>query len=313
MFVNREKGGDTVIAFRQWLWVVKYNSDKGEEIADKIAEAHPKGKELLTHLREKTISGVSEWVKDYIPDALVANWSSDKKILWLHSSSMTSATTSPLVRKVAIELRAKSVQYEALDGNERDYTVTRRRGQLRGNWDSVWYHGTSTKYLEDILRLGLKPGESDSNYADQDIHHEELIFLTAKIEEAQYHGWHTARKVGGLPMVVQINHIPDKARLEPDYDVDKIASRNTYNSPEPKDYDPVFSVDSMRASKHAGLVGYRGRIPANRIDAILVYSENRGNWVRIRDLARLRNVLSRYGDDFWYRYGEPALPNRRRY
>lgn len=311
MLVNHEPGGTMVIAFRQWLWVINHTSNQLEDIVNKLTESHPRGKELLNNLKNKDIFGITQWIKDYFPDALTGYWSEKNKDLHLdiNPSLGVSVTTSPLVRKVTAELKANKVHYTSFE----EKNITKKTRQIKGNWDAIWYHGTSTNYIEDILRLGLKPGESSSNYADQGVYHNDIIFLTSKLEEAQHHGFHTTEKVGGLPIVVQVNRLPDKSLIKPDYDVDHIASRNTYATPPSDKYDPIFSVDSMKASKHAGLIGYQGRIPATYIDAVIVHSESREKWIRIRDLDRLKKHLVNWGEEFWYRYGEPVVPKRSRY
>jgi len=313
MYVSREKGGTLVIAFRQWLWVVTRDNPDVLHIADAIAGVNPHGVDLLGHIRDVDAESISQWVNEYIPDALVATWDQRSRTLWMHGGNMgLSPTSSPLVRKVALELGARKVQYEAHAG-ERETTVSKGRKQLKGNWDVTWYHGTSSRYVGRILSLGIKPGESDSNYADQGIVHDESVFLSAKLDEAQYHAFHTVRKKGGIPVVLVVDRIPDKSLLEPDYDVDAAASQSHYNVRPRRDYDAAFAADSMSASKHVGLVGYKGRIPATHISAVLIHTEHGENWRRVKDLARLKKALDRYGEDFWYRYGEPASPSRSRY
>src|SRR4051812_47756843 len=88
MSVIREPGGNLVIAFRQWLYVINHNSD-ATQVAEAIIKAHPKGQELSKQLHGGSADEVSEWVRDYIPDALVASWDDKRRTLWMHTGALT--------------------------------------------------------------------------------------------------------------------------------------------------------------------------------------------------------------------------------
>jgi len=314
MIVNKEQSGNIIIAFRQWLWIVNYNSDKYFEILNSILSVHPQRDKLRKLIsRIDDIESLISWLNDYIPDVLCGCLINHGNTLQINQSSMTiSLTTSPLVKKVARELGVKNVNYSYYDEDDEDAVLRKKVKSLRGNLDVIWYHGTTSKYLYDILRLGLKPGERGSNYIDQDIVHDDIIFLAAKLDEAQHHAWHTVNRVGGHPIVLQVNKIPDKSLIIPDYDVDRLSSQNIYNHFGSREHDAIYSTDSNRAMKDAGLIGYKGRIPASMFSAVILYSSYSKKWIRFRDLSRLRRILIDYGEDFFQRYGDPVVPTRRR-
>jgi hypothetical protein len=133
------------------------------------------------------------------------------------------------------------------------------------------------------------PGESKTNY--EGISHPNAVFFSSRMEEAQHHAVHTAGKVGGDPIIVNLK-VPDSDLLIPDYDVDMGAGDtgcfdyicHTLRSNQAGDLD----TDSFSLSREVGVYGYKGRIPASAIFAydILMNAEETMNSSEMYD-ARL--------------------------
>lgn len=291
---------DMVIAFRQHLWLINYKDDQlAQSIYDTIIREHP----LSQAIEQKDVSSIydlEQYLLDYVPDSLVGHWDTKTKVLWVGSIPAMSYASSPLAKKVAQVLGARSIQYSALEPTGSDYTIKVPRRHMKGDWPDIAFHGTSSEYVEGILSKGLKAGESPSNWSI--ITHEDKVFLTAKLDEAKSHAAWTANKTRGIPVVVAVK-IPDKKLIVPDFDVDTLATRSHYPQRERRPYDALYSVDSFKASKHAGIFGYQGRIPANHIDHLLIWARYVEKWFRINKFARLKADLRRVGNDYWERYG----------
>jgi len=329
--LSRNQNPEIVIAFRQHIWILPkkdYSSARKvwteeetiRSILKDILKAHPQRKELGKPKIE-SLDDLLGWIRDYIPDAIVGWYDEAEKSLYLQDSAQPSPYTSPLVKKVAQTLKLRTVKYSATDPTEDERTKSVTRPQMKGNWPDIAFHGTSTAHIENILVQGLNPGESASNWEQIGIHHYDRIFLTVKFEEAQFHAVRTAsgqghKETAGLPIVVAVR-IPDKNLIVPDYDIDAHAGRTSYgHERERKSYDALYSVSSSKASKHAGIFGYKGRIPANHIVYISVYSSVRKQWIVERNINRFKKLLRDMGTDYFYRrYGEEKYsdPNKNRY
>ena len=134
---------------------------------------------------------------------------------------------------------------------------------MRGETSNIMFHGTTTKYLGEILKTGIRAGRSRSNY--DLISHPDLIFFSSRFDEAQHHSMHTAQKAGGDPMVVEFS-LPDKNLLVPDYDVDaQSGETNIYDYIPEETRNSSANYSSMTGASDAlsrefGVYGYRGRI-----------------------------------------------------
>jgi hypothetical protein len=299
------------IAFRENLWVGSYNQIEkvSENIIETILKSHPKREQLEEYVSNHSDDNACNFVKDYIPDALCGYY--DRKTRQISLDTSYSATSSPLVKRVTEALRAKSVEQTYADERTRVY----KRNKIKGDWDfsQPFYHGTSSEYFEGIVRLGLKPMPHQTNY--ENIVHEDAIFLTPVWGEAESHAFHTAgggyspygrrRQKSFIPMVVSVT-VPDPARVIPDYDVDREADDAWYN--QSNDPQRFYSVSSEKASKHAGLFGYQGRIPSKFIQALYFYSFYEKKWTRLKPdkFAQAVNGVQNWGAEFWHiRLGYP--------
>lgn len=308
MFIHGERQERSfVIAFRSNLWLIpfsQYNEpgELGQSILDSILVDHPDNQELkaifFKYKQEGDIapSDVADLIMDKISDGLIGTWDPEKRELEIRPYGSSGITSSPLIKKVATSLGAKSVNYT----DHEDNTSKFRPRQLLGDFTGKMYHGTCSKYIKGIMSLGINPGEAPTNYPG--VHHPDKIFLATNFDEAASHSFHTCTGARILyPIVIELKKIPDPAKIVPDYDVDRDASRNTYSDLLPKN--SYYSVSSDRASKHAGLIGYGGRIPVSYFAAVWVWAGNKWYKITPSRFNAFKKQLDDPEDYFVRRYG----------
>ena len=282
MFVKGDPDGDNIVAYRENIW--RMGDIPSDEVRDDINDS---------------VGIEAEWegfydLKDELDnenrmDVLFGTLLENGKTLHLDQigSFKLDPKSSVLVKKVVKELGVRKIVYPA-DYNWGDEEEVPFYG-ARGKIADVMYHGTTSNYLENILKFGLVPGESKTNY--EGISHPNAVFFSSRMEEAQHHAVHTASKVGGDPVIASLN-VPDPALLIPDYDVDMGAGDtgcfdyicHTLRNRQAGDLD----VDSFSLSREVGVYGYKGRIPASAIFAydILMNAEETMDQAEMYD-ARL--------------------------
>ena len=173
------------------------------------------------------------------------------------------------MKKVVKALGARSVSYAPNDEGE-EYVG---RSSIKGEVADIMYHGTTSNYLPGLLRLGLVPGKKETNY--EGISHPSAVFFTSRFDEAQHHAAHTAKKVGGDPVIVELK-VPDPALLIPDYDVDMGAGDTgcydyicqTLRDKQSSQSD--VDANSFSLSREVGVYGYKGRVPAAAISGYYI-------------------------------------------
>jgi len=261
MFVKGDPDGDNIVAYRENIW--RMGDIPSDEVRDDINDS---------------IGIEAEWegyydLKDELDnenrmDVLFGSLLEGGRTLHIEQigSFKLDPKSSILVKKVVKELGARKIVYPA-DYNWGDEEEVPFYG-ARGKVADVMYHGTTSNYLENILKFGLVPGESKTNY--EGISHPNAVFFSSRMEEAQHHAVHTAGKVGGDPVIVNLK-VPDPDLLIPDYDVDMGAGDtgcydyicHTLRSRQAGNLD----TDSFSLSREVGVYGYKGRVPASAIFA----------------------------------------------
>tara|TARA_R110002126_G_scaffold30326_1_gene99386 strand:+ start:23 stop:1456 length:1434 start_codon:yes stop_codon:yes gene_type:complete len=261
MFVKGHDDGDHILAYRENLWKLRESIDDDDP----------------TYLEINKILGIEEewydiWeLKDLLDDAgrtdvLVGEYNKQGKQLSLQrvGSSHLDPKSSILVKKAVKALGARSVTYAPNDEGE-EYVGG---SSIKGEIADVMYHGTTSNYLPGLLRLGLMPGKKETNY--EGISHPSAVFFSSRFDEAQQHAAHTAKKVGGDPVVIAFG-VPDPALLIPDYDIDMGAGDTgcyDYICQTLRDKQSSQSnldADSFSLSREVGIFGYKGRIPSAAI------------------------------------------------
>ena len=290
LFVHNlsRKADKMVIAYQSNVWLIDYNvlfenkapSKKQQQALNEIIKMlgmAPTVKDMhgATYEDPYSLDGFKdtfEYITEKRPDVLIGDYDSKNKTLSINSftSFEQSPISSVLIKKVVDMLGIKKIFTTSSDGSGEESTTRYWREDLLGRLPDVMYHGTSSKYAIEILKNGLMPEASPSNYPKV-VHHEDKVFLTTKFVVAAQHAEHTTGRIKNTFKVVFGFQIPDKSKLAPDYDIDVSSSQTVWQGSNRDDYDFPNKEDpqtSMRLSRDFGMIGYVGRIPANFIRSI---------------------------------------------
>lgn len=236
-----------LIAFRDNIWIFDE-----EDLHTNRVDLKPIHDQITSRKVNATRpSNTTYWtsILQNVGDSLIAQYDPKKKTLNIQNEI---SENSPLVRKVVKKLNINKVYFKGIEYNFSEKEL---------------YHGTCSSKLPGIMKFGLTPNEK-SNFGDetQSII-KDTIFLTDMYERAESFAIRCAMFSGSEPVVLKVK-IPDPSLLVPDYDIDRRADANTYAHSRKAYLEPTYSGDSMKASRHAGIYGYRGRIPAKFIEKI---------------------------------------------
>jgi lysozyme family protein len=311
MFVHGE--GDQIVAYRDKIWLLSRNDDEANvpimEDIEKTLAFEPLGDvhDLLGAIRDNRPDVLTGFIEG---DQLNINVGSD----WRFGRG------SHLLQKVMEELGLREVIYTNLEGEEYETT---HGSEITGQMPKYLYHGTTSENAFGILRFGLAPDRADTNYPSKGgnppIEHYDKVFLTEDIQNAEYHAFNAVTRdiQPGMPGQYDVNNqgrgfpvifqfqIPDPNLLIADLDVEHMSDTPTGHYdyvPERREHDPQIKESPEQFSKQVGLLGYKGRIPANFITDIMVwigdtektYGFDEDNWQRV-EAEQLERALE-WGD-----------------
>lgn len=269
--------GYTLVSFRGRYWrLPSYNIEEAPEaVLNSVS--------YFTGVDVEDLADLNELAYER-PDIIVGYVDSTNVMTMQRTTATRHPRSSIEMQKLAKELNLRGVtvsSYDSSDDGEAHSHYT--TSELTSFPDSL-YHGTSSSNLQQIIKMGLRPGMK-TNW--EGIEHTDLVFGTAEFGDATFH----ANKVSGaiahgedvyltpeedFPVVIEFK-IPDKRLIVPDYDV--AAQTIGYDSDDPTvqgytykhGYD--MNMKSMvadqnpegRVWKSAGIYGYKGRIPPSHI------------------------------------------------
>jgi len=218
-------------------------------------------------------------------DVLVG-YLSEKKLHILSSGPFVQdPKSSILIKKVVKALKLSAVSYD----DNFDSTSTKvGRSKIVGEIPNTAFHGTSSKYIMGILKLGLRPLQAPTNYSE--IEHRDAIFFATRFGEAMHHASHTASKTKSLPIVIEFT-IPDKNLILPDYDIDTSSGMTHYSDLDSSDRDrhrknnKMGSEKSLSMSREHGVYGYQGSIMPRFIKS--VYVGDKAEIYSLKDMKKL--------------------------
>jgi len=259
-----EGDGDGFLVYRDKL--IRFDSnDSPEEVAKKISDV------LGVDDDFRDISDLRD-AGEEIPDVVVGEMNGTTMTIYSSGGLQRDPKSSIMIKKALKALGGSRVEWYSAS-SEDEFSLP--SSAVRGKMPRTVYHGTSTKYLYPITKIGLKPGESQTNY--EGIVHDSAIFFTTRMSEAQMHAEHTTRKVGGDPLILAME-VPDPALIIPDYDADMAAGDSGC-------YDYICyslrkrqktqkNLDPMSLSREFGLYGYRGRIAPSFIKSYFILTNS---------------------------------------
>ena len=265
---NRKEDEDQyIMAFDKWIYFLEEDS-KWKKTKQEIMSFLDIESELTYDVDELDIDDFMYRIAETVSDVLIGKI--EDNVLYIESSlgsNKFDPKSSIIVKKVVNQLGLEKVRYpEDLEDTETELYSH----EIKGEIPDYAYHGTTSEYFEEIIRLGLRPGRSKSNWSKQGISHPDKIFFTTRIGEAQGHSTMTASKVGGYPMIIKFK-IPDKNLLIADYDVEvqtRIPQFYEYHTKTP--YEKSIRKKSFSLSKEFGIYGYKGSIMPKYFESFFI-------------------------------------------
>lgn len=306
-----------LIAHRENIWLYnREDMDNEQLIADIQQRTGLTGEDLDQLADEATERG----------DLITGVYHASQDEFW-HQGDPARMTHNPAVsqyfKKLMMFLGVEVINGNRLSGDD-DEEVSIMQHEMQGKIPEEMHHGTNTRAMPNILKFGLVPGEGEGNWKDNNVpQFEDLIFLTEDFHNAKFHAERQANELKkGAPVILKVK-VPDPTKIVPDYDMMTQVGGN----PETADelgysgagnyYDDRLQKQREQVTKNnpgsdlsmiSGIVGYRGRIPANyiiEIHAALMgeMEEDQENpeytefnsW---KDFAEALNIYQEHG--YWY-------------
>lgn len=303
LYEPSDYNGSYIISYKGDIWILNEDNfdDNIEIVLDKINIKNDfiDLNELINYLTEN---------KPYILTAYINN---NKIYIDGVNNEFRHSNISHDLKKIKKELNMPIVLTFANDFYFNDINEVQIDTDIDLN-NITYYHGTSIKYLNDILRKGLMPNPSNNNY--KNIKHNKDIFLTLNKEKAFEHSRKTAMNTNSYPIIIETK-IPDKAKLNIDYDLalytyginsDEIKSLG-YDKIEINNQEYYKNIEKNLTYKDEGfrniinkigIVSYRGRIPSTFIENIIIDLYNYGGYHIGKNLYDELDITS-YESPFW--------------
>jgi hypothetical protein len=292
---------DNVIAYRQNVWMLP-NTITVKQARDIFANLDISSGENYGDNEEDPVEFYE--IDNYIRDSSrsdVLTGSIREKILFINSGFpyTQDPKSSNLIKKVVKQLKLKGARYfDGVDGDDETYVSKKK---ITGNIPDIAFHGTSLKYLDGILKSGIRPKYENSNYKRQGISHDSTIFFATKFGDAMGHAVNSGNNTKSTPVVIEF-YIPDKNLLIADYDVDMQSGETTYDKQQDTfQKDKFGSEKSFSVTKELGVYGYRGSILPQHIKYIYIATTPSDSTYSAKNFKRytkkqIYRLINQYGD-----------------
>ena len=305
--------GNEVIAFQDSIWL----------IGDRTPRRVLRDIKRATGLRGDTAEDLMRDARENRPDVL-AGYIYDNRLSVDGVVSMAlNPRSSLLIKKVVQQLGLDGVNAERMDPEGEEHSEEFRMHQLEGQIPQIVYHGTTSKYIRGILRIGIAP-TTNSNW-QQLGKFRDKIYLTASFQDAAFHANRTTGTAYGIPLVIA-TRIPDRSKIVLDFDVGA-SMHGITPAMDREGYTASVSQDTWDKkrlktigkydrgtdyTREIGTFGYRGRIPSNFFTAFFVsdsadHGLSLNHSIEITDKAELWRALDLINEFGYYdpSYQEP--------
>lgn len=279
-FDDEDDASPQIIAHRDSIWLVDVSTDDEDVIEDIRAR---------TGLEGDTIADMIDEIADVRPDIVLGTVYRDRRALYLSGTTAdTHSRTNPLVRKVMQTLGLRTLEISRVGYSGDEYEDEFHAHDVTGDIPEVVFHGTNSKYINAILRVGIRPTENANwknigKFSDK-------VFLTASFDNAMFHAMRQAETLKAYPIIIA-TRIPDRTRIARDFDVasrfygdDDVAGREGYShsmrgttaDTNRRTVDAIAKhspgTDFTRAT---GIMGYRGSVaPTNFVTMYVPATDN---------------------------------------
>ena len=211
LFVHKnddELDGKYFILYKENLWIFSEDEWEEKELWNKINKNT--GEDLFDEDLYDSIIKLSEdhayiLTGQIIDSYIVINGSNSYR----HSSS--SIDLKKLKKEIDLPIKVEYRSGPYLD-NEEDFELD----IISDYKDAYYYHGTTTEYLREISKTGIRPMDKNSNY--DKINHMDKIFFTSNMERALYHANTAAINTKSFPIILKFK-VPDIDKVVIDYDL----------------------------------------------------------------------------------------------
>ncbi|UOL51240.1 hypothetical protein [Vibrio phage XZ1] len=321
---GRPRNGSKVLANGKNIWV--WNNDREfERLVPFI------NRELGTDFEEEY--DLDDWYREGA-QAVYATIENGRLDMFGDSAYRPSVTSDTLRKTIkALNLNGVTRRTQSFnpdyDEVEHDFETDRYEFNKKLS-QKTFYHGTSTAYIESMLKFGLKPNPGETQF--DNIEHADKVFITTELDKAMFHATHSANRNNSFPVIIEIR-IPDESKLVSDYDVviDVLGANSEeaselgyadifYQLPHQRGDGTKYHKDDIESrfgkrlgglSTRIGVFGYKGRIPASHFNFIYadgdvieesmpeMYWEMDGEF----DMAEMRTeTVNHRSFDYWDQY-----------
>lgn len=294
-----------ILQYKDKLFILDNNTSKTDLVNYVISNllSHPAVNKLFSNEwwklsrfnlnKEDIVHNILSAISEVAPDIIIADYypSESTISIWKDTQPISSIN----IKKIAKQLKLKKIIINNTDYNSlEDIDISYTPKKLIGDIPPTFFHGTTSIYLENILKFGLKPDESPSNFSKKNIHHPDHIFLAATKEIASYYAYiafHNNKNIpGNFPIILEVK-IPDKNLLGPDYDYDINPNIEPHFPDKPFTPEQSINLKPLTMSKEIGKWSYKGRIPPSHI--INVYYKTPSSWKKM-SIPKLKKLLDKY-------------------
>lgn len=291
-----DKTDSTVLAWRGYYWLLPSYRDMNsvpEGVLHTIARTIGIDDFEEGDDGDQFIDIVSE-ITEYRPDIIYGTIHNNELYFRPMGSGGQSPITSTMLKKLVQELDLRGVNIDGMTYHGDESEIYTHPSEMKGRIPETLFHGTTSQYMHSIARSGLRPGASPSNWKEQGIEHDNLIFGAVTLDTATFH----ANKTAGVPydpgdgrfmdpddpfpVIIEFK-IPDPNLVVPDYDVASDVVGHTNQADQlgysaMPNYGRFSHADEIakynpegRLWKSASVFGYKGRVPASHI--VRVYTD----------------------------------------
>jgi hypothetical protein len=314
-----EDGNYIIIALQKYVYFCEYDND---EIMQKIAKIINDTLNVKFKLDvDGSFLDILQEIKDYLPNCLVFEYdmnNSDTLKINIDNEFNQDVNSSKYFIDVlkflkqvlnvnlliSVEAINNITNYE-LDMLENHYSID----ILIENWEkdikyrkltNYVYHGTSMEYLENILKIGLRPNFSPSNF--KFTQHKNRIFLTSDKTSAMYYANNTATMTKTPPIILEIETSGiDQAKIDFDFDfyINYIDAKHNFFKDDKTNYNPKTLAHLK--NKYIGSTyrkfSYMGSINPKYIEKIYYnFDQNTYDFYNVIDKENFKDFLNMYND-----------------
>jgi len=294
-----------ILSYKKYILFIPEKISDEDFSSEEFAKEFNKLRELLD-IEEGFNSTLDEYIQER-PDIIMLSWETGNKDVGLYVTQ--SFNQDPAISKHFIDtlkVLAKKINVEWLEITEYSFGPDNEEIPHENNFyiddlinnfnkdikvrkmPKTVFHGTSTNHLKNILKIGLRPDKTPTNF--KNIYHTDRTFYTSSKAEAQYYTSQATNNIGGIPIILEVStKNMDTSKIDIDYDfyVDYVKQGH-------EEYDDVYHA-SRHASRHHS-VNKLNDTPVENLKKI----KNKYIGATYRKFAYVGNIFPKEIIKIWY-------------